>query len=466
MSAGRKKTLPVQAIHYQVEIASLHAHLFRVTLTVPEPQAEQVLQLPVWIPGSYLIREFAKNLQKLQCSQSGRDVKATQRDKTSWSVPCKPGVALQVQYEVYAFDNSVRTAWLDASRGFFNGTSLFLKVAGAENLSHTVDILASDEAPDWKLATALSPVRVQKSGFGRYRADNYDTLVDCPVEMGTFWSGTFSAGGIPHRFVVAGVTDSFDGKQLLDDTQAICEEEIRFWHGEQQKTGAKGNKGFATPHANYLFMLNTAHDGYGGLEHRNSTALLCDRKDLPRLPRQTLAPAVHKQPEGYTTLLGLISHEYFIPGTSNDCGLPSWPVTTTCRKTTPNCYGSLRVSPAITTTCCYAERGELTMRPTSKDWQNHQPGAANTRTSGAKRGPSQLRRLDQVLPPRRKYGQRDRQLLHQRVTGRLVPGPNPACRRPHHTGCRNAGAVDAVRRRPHDGKRPAHGFTGTGRTAF
>jgi predicted metalloprotease with PDZ domain len=281
--------------------------LFDVTLTVAQPEAEQLLQLPVWIPGSYLVREFAKNLQKLSCTQSGKTLTAVQRDKASWLVACKPGVALTVQYQVYAFDNSVRTAWLDATRGFFNGTSLFLKVAGAEEHAHGVEIRAPDQMPDWKLATALEPVRTLKSGFGSYRADNYDALVDCPVEMGTFWSGSFEACGIAHRFIVAGVSESFDGSKLLADTQAICEAEIRFWHGEP----GKAHSADAVPFKNYLFMLNAVHDGYGGLEHRNSTALICTRKDLPRLERQTLAPTIHKQPEGYSVLLGLISHEYF-----------------------------------------------------------------------------------------------------------------------------------------------------------
>ena len=309
--AKRPVRATAQDIHYQVVLADLHAHLFSVTLTIAEPQAEQLLALPVWIPGSYLVREFAKNLQQLQCQQAGRSVAAVQRDKASWLVACKPGVALQVQYQVYAFDSSVRTAWLDATRGFFNGTSLFLQVAGGTERSHVVEVLASAQAPGWKLATGLTPLRTLKSGFGSYRADNYDALVDCPVEMGDFWSGQFEACGIPHRLVVAGASESFDGDKLLADTQAICETEIRFWHGEAAHARGNTRSDNPIPFSSYVFMLNAVHDGYGGLEHRNSTALICTRKDLPRLARQTLAPPVHKQPEGYTTLLGLISHEYF-----------------------------------------------------------------------------------------------------------------------------------------------------------
>ena len=293
------------SIQYQVELHDLHAHLFRVTLTLPEPHAEQILRLPVWIPGSYLVREFAKNLQNLRCQQGKRNLSAQQIDKATWRVQCKPTQPLQVQYEVYALDNSVRTAWLDAARGFFNGTSLFLQAVGFEDQPHTVDLLPTTVADGWQVATALKAVKTNRQGFGRYTAENYTALVDCPVEMGRFWSGSFVAHGIPHRFVVAGAPPSFDGEQLLADTQSICETEIEFWHGPGKTVKNK------PPFTSYLFMLNAVGDGYGGLEHRNSTALICNRKDLPRLPRNTLAPTVHKQPEGYTTLLGLISHEYF-----------------------------------------------------------------------------------------------------------------------------------------------------------
>ena len=303
------------AIHYRVEVANLHAHLFTVTLTVAQPATRQTLRLPVWIPGSYLVREFAKNLQNLQCRQGKRKLEVQQLDKASWQMDCKPGEPLVMQYDVYANDPSVRTAWLDADRDFFNGTSLCLQVDGQCDTPHQLELVAGEYMDDWSVATSLEPVKVNKRGFGRYCADNYDTLVDCPVEMGPFWSGNFTACGIPHRFVVAGAPPSFDGAQLLADTQAICEAEIRFWHAgctkKNSKTGSKDEGQSPIPYRSYVFMLNAVAEGYGGLEHRNSTALICKRADLPRLPRAALAPTVHKQPEGYTQLLGLISHEYF-----------------------------------------------------------------------------------------------------------------------------------------------------------
>ena len=285
-------------LSYTVEALELHAHLFRVTLNIAQPAAQQAVSLPVWIPGSYLVREFAKNLQGLSAKQGRRPLVIHQLDKCSWQIDCKAGEALTVSYEVYAFDNSVRTAWLDSQRGFFNGTSLCLRVHGQEDHVHQLQLLPVKGHANWQAATGLTPLKTDKRGFGLYQAAHYDELVDCPVELGTFWSGNFKACGIEHRFVVAGALPSFDGARLLADTQKICEAEIRFWHGKGAQAGRKA------PHKNYVFMLNAVGDGYGGLEHRNSTALICNRRDLPRVGE-------HKTGEGYTTLLGLISHEYF-----------------------------------------------------------------------------------------------------------------------------------------------------------
>jgi predicted metalloprotease with PDZ domain len=281
------------SLHYRVEVADIHGHLFRVTLHVDQPAAQQRVSLPVWIPGSYLVREFSKNLQRLAARQGGRPVAVQQIDKCNWQVECVPSQPLVLTYEVYAFDNSVRTAWLDVHRGFFNGTSLCLKVHEQENSVHALEIVASKAVANWEVATGLSALKVGKRGFGIYLAADYDELADCPVEMGTFWSTEFKAGGVPHRIVVAGASESFDGERLAADVQRICETEIRFWHDRKRPL-----------HRNYLFMLNAVDDGYGGLEHRNSTALIASRRDLPKRGEARMT-------DGYVTLLGLISHEYF-----------------------------------------------------------------------------------------------------------------------------------------------------------
>ena len=315
--SGRPLQSISDTVRYRVVPLDLQAHLFQITLTIQKPAAMQRVSLPVWIPGSYLVREFSKNLQRLQAHQGGQPLGVAQLDKCSWQIDCSPGKTLVLSYEVCAFDSSVRAAWLDASRGFFNGTSLFLRVAGQTGQAHQLTLVATPAMKRWQVATGLVPVKVNTHGFGVYAAADYDELVDCPVEMGNFWSGSFVACGVPHRFVLAGAAPSFDGARLLADTQKICEAEIRLWHDTGARSAVK-----KTPHKNYLFMLNAVDDGYGGLEHRNSTALICNRKDLPRLASPTssstssatstsLSSSPSKQSEGYTTLLGLISHEYF-----------------------------------------------------------------------------------------------------------------------------------------------------------
>lgn len=293
MSSRKPTSRKTAAAQYFIEPASLAGHEFTVELTVAHPAALQRLSLPVWIPGSYLVREFARHLHGVQARQGRSAAHIRQVDKCTWDIVCDPSRPLVVRYSIYAFDNSVRTAWLDRQRGFFNPTSLCLRVHGQEDHSHVLKIAKPEEAPSWQLATALTAGRTTPDGFGTYTAANYDELADSPVEMGNFWSGDFTAGGVQHRFVVAGAPASFDGARLLKDTQKICETAIRFWHGANKPA-----------HQKYVFMLNAVDDGYGGLEHRFSTALICTRRDLPRRGETRAG-------EGYTTLLGLISHEYF-----------------------------------------------------------------------------------------------------------------------------------------------------------
>ncbi|MCG2595598.1 peptidase M61 [Ramlibacter sp. XY19] len=284
---------PAAGPHYRIEAADPAAHLFHVTLTITQPQAAQKVALPAWIPGSYLVREFARHLLKLSARQDGKAVAVQQLDKATWQVECVPSSPLVLVYEVYAFDNSVRAAWLDSQRGFFNATSLCLRVHGQAQEAHELELVAPRAFPHWEAATGLEPLKTGKRGFGTYAAADYDELADCPVEMGPFFSAEFRAGGVPHRVVVAGAAASFDGERMVGDMQKICEAQIRFWHDRKRP-----------PFKSYLFLLNVVDDGYGGLEHRNSTALIASRRDLPRAGETRMS-------EGYVTLLGLISHEYF-----------------------------------------------------------------------------------------------------------------------------------------------------------
>lgn len=225
MTKALNKHKAISGIHYRVEPFDLNAHLFKVVLTITKPALTQHVSLPVWIPGSYLVREFSKNLQNLIALQGTRNAKqldVVQSDKCSWQIDCDPTKPLQLSYLVHALDNSVRTAWLDAERGFFNGTSLCLRVEGQEDQEHSLELLIPAKVKDWKVATGATAVRVNKAGFGTYQFADYAELIDCPFEMGAFWIGQFLAHGIPHRFVVAGASSTFDGARLLADTKKFA----------------------------------------------------------------------------------------------------------------------------------------------------------------------------------------------------------------------------------------------------
>jgi predicted metalloprotease with PDZ domain len=285
-------------VHYSVEAANVHAHVWRITLTVAKPARLQTVSLPVWIPGSYMVREFAKHLQNLSAEQNGKVCAVKQLDKCTWQIQSATSKPLEISYEVYAFDNSVRTAWLDTQRAFFNPTSLCLRVHGQEGKAHGLSLYAINAVALRAVSTTAISQKLSKAEqnklLGVYSFVDYDHLADTPFEIGDFWRGSFTSRGVEHEFVVSGAPASFDGERLLSDTKKIVEAELLFWHGKDGKP----------PFERYVFMLNAVDEGYGGLEHRASTALICSRRDLPRLGAQ-------KQSEGYTTLLGLISHEYF-----------------------------------------------------------------------------------------------------------------------------------------------------------
>ncbi len=283
-------------ISYRIDVEDVHAHLFRVILRVPRPAAEQRLSLPVWIPGSYLVREFARHLSDLKAEQGGQPVVLEQLDKASWLARCAGRGELTVSALVYAFDTSVRCAFLDAGRGFFNGTGLCLRVEGREAEPQRLQIGTLPRG--WQVATAMRAVKVDAAGRGTYEVADYDELVDHPFELGAFWRGSFEAHGVAHEFVIAGALPDFDGDRLLADARRICEAQIAFWQG------ARKPKAASVPFERYVFLLNTCEDGHGGLEHRASTALLSARRNLPQAGRPETS-------DGYAELLGLISHEYF-----------------------------------------------------------------------------------------------------------------------------------------------------------
>ncbi len=279
-------------IHYRIIPANPQAHLFQISLRISQPDPQgQIVSMPAWIPGSYMIRDFAKNVVTLEARNKGKHLQAVKIDKDSWQLPACEG-EISLEYQVYAWDLSVRTAHLDTSHGYFNGTSVFLRVHGQDDQPCTVEILppAGDIARDWRVATTLPRDGAEDWGFGRYRAPDYEELVDHPVEMGNFSQARFEAGGIPHDIVISG-RHRADMDRLSRDVKKICETHIDLY-GELPDIDR------------YLFMLTVVGDGYGGLEHRASTSLLCSREDLPLAGEPDMS-------EGYRNLLGLCSHEYF-----------------------------------------------------------------------------------------------------------------------------------------------------------
>jgi predicted metalloprotease with PDZ domain len=198
-----------------------------VTLTVAQPaEGGQIFALPAWIPGSYMIREFSRNIVRIRAESKGEPVALTKLDKHRGR-PRRSGPRrrLTLHYEVYAWDLSVRAAHLDQNHGFFNGTSVFLRVLGQEDQPHVVDIQrpADPAARNWRVATALPELKAKRYGYGTYVAANYDELIDHPVELGDFALATFKAHGIPHDIVITGKVPHLDLARLSADLKKICE---------------------------------------------------------------------------------------------------------------------------------------------------------------------------------------------------------------------------------------------------
>ena len=284
------------AINYTIVPLDPAAHLFEVTLTVDAPDPEgQTFSLPAWIPGSYMVREFARNIVRIQAESAGKPVALDKLDKHTWqAAPCER--RLSVRYEVYAWDLSVRAAHLDQTHGFFNGASVFLSVLGQEHLPHAVDVRRpeGDVYRAWRVATSLPELKARRYGFGTYVAANYDELIDHPVEMGMFELATFKAHGVPHDVVITGRVPNLDMARLTADLKKVCEAQIALFEPRTKRA----------PMNRYVFMTFAVGDGYGGLEHRASTALICSRADLPVKGQKEMS-------DGYRTYLGLCSHEYF-----------------------------------------------------------------------------------------------------------------------------------------------------------
>jgi predicted metalloprotease with PDZ domain len=281
----------VSPTRYRIVPLDPHAHLFEVSVTVDDPSPEgHRFRLPTWIPGSYLVREFARHFVHVRASAAGAALAIAKTDKSTWRTAPATG-SVTVVAHVYAFDLSVRAAYVDDTRAYFNGPSVFLLPEGRDDAPCVVEI-APPPGPAysaWRVATTLSRDDAPERGFGTYRASSYDELIDHPVEMGEFAWASFDVRGVPHEIAITGRHDA-DLARLARDLARICDWQIALF-GE-------------APFDRYLFQVTAVGDGYGGLEHRSSTSLLCRRDELPHLSND-------KIDDDYLTFLGLASHEYF-----------------------------------------------------------------------------------------------------------------------------------------------------------
>lgn len=268
--------MTVERIHYRLSLAEPHTHLYRVEITVEDARGTQLLVMPSWTPGSYLMREFPRNVQEFRAEDdTGASLSWAKTDKNSWRVELPHDGALHVSYAVYANELTVRTSHLDASHGYVNGASVFMYLAGREREPASVEIAAP---PGWRATTALSAAGTPH----RFRARDYDELVDSPIEIGTHELLEFEVEGRLHRYAIWGRGD-YDPDRLIADTRRIV-------LAEEQLFGS-------LPYEEFTFILHLLPGGSGGLEHRSSTSLQADRWAFGG--------------EEYERFLALVAHELF-----------------------------------------------------------------------------------------------------------------------------------------------------------
>lgn len=269
----------VPRIAYRLAMPRPHTHLFDVTITI-DTWSERSLELvmPSWTPGSYMIREYARHVQEFSAQVDGKPARWQKTAKDAWGVETAAGGQVQVTYRIYAHDLTVRTCHLDGTHGFANGAAVFMFIPGHTHEPVTLDVAVPS---GWEVATGLAPLAGESGAF-RFRASNYDELVDCPVECGVHRTLEFSVDGVPHRIALWGRGNE-DEKQLVADTRAIVQAQRNFFGG--------------VPYERYTFIHHLAA-GRGGLEHRNSAVFLVDRFGFR--PRAA-----------YERFLELVSHEFF-----------------------------------------------------------------------------------------------------------------------------------------------------------
>jgi predicted metalloprotease with PDZ domain len=278
-------------VKYRLRMMDHTRHLFEVTSVLEDPHVAERLRMPSWIPGSYLLREYARHVVSVSAHSSDAEPHIEKVDKSTWLLS-EIGSDLSVTMRIFALDESVRGAFLDSRRAYFNGTCVFACPLNRENEPVELTIEPSPHAQHngWKVATAMRAQSVDAAGFGTYVADSFDELVDHPVEIGVHSTVAFEAGGVPHRLVIAGRFET-DLERVATDLRQLCETQIRFFGG-------------SAPFDSYTFLGLAADTGAGGLEHRTSSSLIFARNTLPKIGESGI-------PSSYQRFLALASHEYF-----------------------------------------------------------------------------------------------------------------------------------------------------------
>ena len=269
-------------ISFTVSMSKPWAHLLEVEMSVKvaanlNVPNETDLVMPVWTPGSYLIREFERHVQDFAADANGRALDWTKINKNTWRVKTNGARTWRVSYRVYANELSVRTSEVNSDHAFWNNAALLMYPEGQISASSILRIMP---APGWKIATGLPPVAGEKNTF---RAENFDILYDSPVEVSNFKEIDFQVRGVPHRIVIDG-EGNYDPVRLGSEVQKIVAAEVSMF-GE-------------IPYHDYTFILHLRSNTGGGLEHLNSTALGCRRFGFSR-------------DEGYRNFDSLVAHEFF-----------------------------------------------------------------------------------------------------------------------------------------------------------
>lgn len=281
ISQNESETRILPTIHYQVALPYPESHLFEVTVQIEQWQAPVLdLKMPVWTPGSYLVREYSRLVQEFTAhnQEQGEPLACRKVAKNHWQIET-PGVsAIALRYRVFANELTVRTNHLDSSHGYFNGAALFGYIPGLEQQPLTVTIVPP--SADWQVTTALSPVVGQD---WTYQAPDFDTLVDSPFEIGTHALYDFEVLGIPHQLAIWGQGNA-KPEQIIQDTTQIIKVEAAIFRG--------------LPYDRYFFLLHLTAGGYGGLEHKNCCSLIYSRFGFNTSAK-------------YHRFLQLVAHEFF-----------------------------------------------------------------------------------------------------------------------------------------------------------